>query len=208
MLTRTFECPSCGAQIERRFDQSKSLVCTHCGQTSHLMAGGLSMVGEKNLLIDYGSLFQLGEQRKIGDLNLQILGRLRLDYEDGFWDEWFALSLDNRDAWWIQEDDGAFTLFTKKADLDRSLSWDSFTVGSSVNIPPLKEEVFITSKSRAKVNGGEGELPFPIIPGEPADFVDGIYKGNVISLELLPGEFALYVGKSLSLEHLVEIQTG
>ena len=206
MFTREFECPSCGAPIERRFDQSKSLSCTHCGQTSHLVAGGLSMVGEKSLLIDYGSFFQLGQQLHLGDLTLQLLGRLRIDYEDGFWDEWFAQSLGDGSTWWIQEDDGTFTLFTKKADLDRSLSWEKFEVGSTVNITPLKEKVFITSKARAKVNGGEGELPFQIVPGEPADFVDGIYKGIVISFELLPDEFALYVGKSLSLESLLETQ--
>ena len=202
-MVREFECPSCGAPIPKRFDDSKCLCCTHCGQTSHLLADTLKMAGEKQLLIDYGSMFSIGQQRKIGDLELLILGRIRMDYADGFWDEWFAQSLEDGSPWWLQEDDGSFTLFKKKADLDRSISWEQFQVGKTEAIPPLKESVFITAKSRAHVNGGEGELPFRIIPGETADFVDGIWKGKEISLEILPDEKALYIGKSLSLKHLI-----
>ena len=203
MLTREFECPSCGAPIPKRFDASKCLCCTHCGQTSHLLADTLQMAGEKQLLIDYGSMFHIGQQRKIGKLNLIILGRIRFDYEEGFWDEWFAQSLDDGDAWWIQEDDGAFTLFRKRAELDNWVNWSNFTVGKEEELPTLKEKAFITSKARAQVNGGEGELPFKIIPGEAADFVDGIWQGKQISMEFLPDEKILYVGKSLSLQHLI-----
>lgn len=202
-MVREFECPSCGAPIPKRFDDSKCLCCTHCGQTSHLLADTLKMAGEKQLLIDYGSMFSIGQQHHIGELELLILGRIRMDYADGFWDEWFAQSLADGSPWWIQEDDGSFILFKKKSDLDPSLTWEQFTVGQTVSIPPLKEEVFITAKSRAQVNGGEGELPFRIIPGEVADFVDGIWKGKEISLEILPDEKALYIGKSLSLKHLI-----
>ncbi len=203
MLTREFECPSCGAPIPKRFIDSKCLCCTHCGQTSHILADTLEMAGEKQLLIDYGSMFQIGQQRKIGELSLMILGRLRIDYEDGFWDEWFAQSLDDGGAWWIQEDDGAFTLFKKKAELDASISWANFKVGKNEQVPSLDKEVFITSKAQAQVNGGEGELPFKIIPGERADFVDGIWKGKVISMEFLTDEKVLYVGKPLRLKHLI-----
>jgi len=122
MLTQEFPCPSCGAPIPKRFDQSKSLCCPFCGQTSHLLADSLKMAGEKHLLIDYGSLLNLGDQLTLGKLKLLLLGRIRLDFEDGFWDEWFAQNLDDGKTWWIQEDDGQFTLFRKKADLPPTLS--------------------------------------------------------------------------------------
>ena len=50
--------------------------------------------------------------------------------------------------------------------------------------------------------GGEGELPFRIIPGETADFVDGILDGQVVSIEMLPDEHSLYLGEIVELDEL------
>ena len=131
MFHRTFECPSCGSQIGQKHPGSRTLVCSYCGQTSHLNADSLQSAGE----------------------------------------------------------------------LTRGLNLDAITVGNRVDLGLGKDKtVFITSKSRATVNGGEGELPFKIIPGEPAVFVEGIIKGMLISSEILPDEQVLYVGQPFKIE--------
>ena len=201
MFHRTFECPSCGSQIDQKHPGSRTLVCSYCGQTSHLNADSLQSAGDKRLLIDYGSALKIGMQAKWKGKDFQVLGKLRIDYDDGFWDEWYIQFLDDGSEAWIQEDDGSFTLFKKDKELSHTLNMDAITVGAWEDLGLGKnEKVFITSKSKAHVNGGEGELPFRIIPGEPADFVEGIMHGLVISVELLPDEQTVYVGQPFKIE--------
>lgn len=181
---------------------AKTLVCSHCGQTSHLNADSLQAVGDQHLLIDYGSAFAIGQTGRYFEREFMVLGRLRIDYEDGFWDEWYIQFLDNGEAGWIQEDDGSFVLFTEAKRLKRRLNLNGIKVGAHDNFEGQWEKVFVTSKSKAQINGGEGELPFRIIPGQTADFVDGIARGEVVSVELLEEDNVLFVGKPLSLQEV------
>jgi hypothetical protein len=204
LFQREFECPSCGGPIPQKTPGARTLVCPYCGQTSHLNADSLEAVGDKHLLIDYGSVFAIGQQLRFGEGGdpMLVLGRIRLDYADGFWDEWYTQNLNDGSATWLQEDDGQFVLFQRAEEPLPSLHYDSVSVGATVALSQSYNEVFITSKSKATVNGGEGELPFRIVPGEPADFVEGIHQGQVISVELLPDEKALFVGRPFSLDQV------
>lgn len=200
LFVKEFECPSCGANIKQQNPASRSISCGYCGQTSHINADSLQAVGEKSLLVDYGSYLSVGNRGRWQEQGFTILGRLRIEYEDGFWDEWYINFDDGKPAW-IQEDDGSFMLFQSAGEIS-SLNYSSIYVGNFVDFNQTLTNVFITSKSRAKVEGGEGELPFRIIPGETADFVEGIKEGEVVSIEVLPDETSVYIGKTISLDDL------
>lgn len=202
MFSQTFECPSCGAPVQQSFPGSKTLVCGHCGQTSHLNADSLQAVGDQHLLIDYGSVFAIGKTGQHFGREFLVLGRIRIDYEDGFWDEWYIQYLDNGEAGWIQEDDGGFVVFEQAKELNHRINLDTIKVGAFTDFGGQWEPVFVTSKSKAQVNGGEGELPFRIIPGQQADFVEGIANGEVISIELLAEDNILFIGKPLKLQEV------
>ena len=202
MFQREFECPSCGAPIEQKTPGARTLVCGYCHQTSHVNADSLQAVGEKHLLVDYGSVFAIGQSGRYFGREFLVLGRIRIDYEDGFWDEWYIQFLDDGEGAWIQEDDGSFVLFHQEKELENRISLDSVAVGGWSDLNSAWESIFITSKSEAKVNGGEGELPFRIVPGEPADFVDGIWEGKLVSVEILPSESVLFVGQTFELQEV------
>ncbi|MDX2283168.1 MAG: DUF4178 domain-containing protein [Bacteroidia bacterium] len=195
MFSRTFECPSCGAPVVQSLPGSRSLVCGYCHQTSHILPGGLSAAGPRQLLIDYGSAFSAGMEVRIGGRTGRIMGRIRFGYEDGFWDEWYLRYLDSDEEAWIQEDDGAFVLFRLIRRLDRPVPFGSVRVGTWSDLGGnLQQEVFVTEKNTAQIQGGEGELPFRIVPGEQADFIDAIDAGQLASIEVLPSESLLFAG--------------
>lgn len=202
MFSQEFECPSCGAPIKQNKPGSQTLGCTYCGQTSHLNANTLAAVGEQRLLIDYGSSLSIGQQGKYKDRDFIVLGRLRIDYKDGFWDEWYITFLDDGTDAWIQEDDGSFVLFIEKQKISDKFRFKDIKVGTYDDLQGEWESIFITEKSRATINGGEGELPFRIIPGQKADFVDGIWKGKIVSIEILPTERVLFLGTPFKLREL------
>ncbi|MEM9987480.1 MAG: hypothetical protein AAF804_20500 [Bacteroidota bacterium] len=204
LFQRSFECPSCGSPVPHRSPTTQTLVCDYCGQTSHLNADSLEAAGEKHLLVDYGSQLAIGQQRRSPSQGspFMILGRLRLAYEDGFWDEWYAIDLDQGNPIWIQEDDGQLVWFQKEKELSNPLYFEDAQIGEWSDLGGNWEQVFLTSKSRAQVEGGEGELPFRIVPGESADFVEGLWQGQIVSVELLPDEKSLFLGQPTRWEQI------
>jgi ribosomal protein S27AE len=201
LFAKEFQCPSCGANITQQNPASRSISCGYCGQTSHINADSLQAAGEQHLLVDYGSFLSVGNRGRWQGQGFTILGRLRIEYEDGFWDEWY-INFDNGNPAWIQEDDGSFMLFLPEGETVKVNYYDVH-VGSFVDFNRTLNQVFITSKSRAKVEGGEGELPFRIVPGEIADFVEGIKDGEVISIEILPDGLTVYKGNEITLDDLL-----
>ncbi|TAE54332.1 MAG: DUF4178 domain-containing protein [Bacteroidetes bacterium] len=198
MFKREFTCPSCGAPLTQTVPGARSLVCTFCGQTSHINADSLKAFGEKKLLIDYGSVFDVGKEGRIGEKSFEVLGCLRFDYDDGFWDEWFVRFSDGEEGW-IQEDDGSFVMFMETDEEKGLLPYENAQPGLFVNFSLKWSSVFVTSRSRARVNGGKGELPFRIVPGEKADYAEGIHGGDIISVEYLPSETRIFIGRPIVL---------
>jgi len=199
MFSKEYTCPSCGAPMDQKKPGSRMLGCTYCGQTSFVNADSLQAVGAKAPLIDYGSSFAIGKTGVYQDKEFLVLGRLRYDYEDGFWDEWYV-SFFEGDTMWIQEDDGSFVVFYYEEKLSHRMEYDSIRVGSTIGITDKIDSVFVTSKSKATLHGGEGELPFRVAPGSQADFVDGLMLGKVVSAEFLPADNVVFVGKPIDLD--------
>ncbi|MEM6802509.1 MAG: DUF4178 domain-containing protein [Bacteroidota bacterium] len=201
MFSKEYTCPACGAPIEQKRIGSRMLVCSYCAQTSFINADSLDAVGEKAPLLDYGSSFAIGKMGTYQDKEFMVLGRLRYEYEDGFWDEWYLNCFDGSTLW-VQEDDGSFVVFYYEEELSYRLDYARTRVGSTVEITAEINNVFVTAKSKAHIQGGEGELPFRVIPGNQADFIDGIMQGKIVSAEFLPDENVVYVGEAVELEDL------
>ena len=195
MAFKEFHCPSCGAPVELEYRFTETVVCPYCNQTVHWTGENFEAKGEKVILSDYGSKFSVGlkasfwvnnDEGKRVTYNFKILGRVRFEYTDGFWDEWLMRVEGTDEEYWLQEDEGELVIFKKAKILPEIIDYDQLKVGMHVKAGDYT--VFISEKSKAQVIGGEGELPFRIIPGEQADFVDGIIYGHGIptSLEFLP----------------------
>lgn len=203
MFVRKFECPSCGGSLERLSPASTSISCGYCGQTSFVGEESISSVGLKHLLIDYGSAFNVGQKIKLGKKEFTIVGRIRIGYDDLFWDEWYVINLDTAEEAWIQEDDGSFVFFKKEKNIDLFENFiDNVRVGRDENFRGQYESIFVTSKNRATITGSEGELPVHVKPQDIADFVEGLLKGKIISVEILPKESILFVGTPFTLDEV------
>jgi ribosomal protein S27E len=193
-------CPSCGGKLTITAQNSKMVTCSYCGMISYINAGNLAMIGQKSFLVDYGSILKIGKNGKIKNLDFQVIGRLRIDYEDGFFDEWFLNT--PQGTQWLSEDEGKFVFFHECIEINDPRIFDLLTakVGTSFKYNDL--ELFITEKSKAKINGGEGELPFQIQPQQKADFVDCLANKKLYSFEFLPNTIELHIGNYLDINDI------
>ncbi len=201
------ECPSCGAGIQVNYRFAKMVVCDYCGQTNYLNPDEtLEGKGPKQLpLVDYGSKLSKTAYGKIEGREFRVLGRMRYEYPEGFWDEWLLKMADDPETpHWLQEDEGEFSLLRFEKDQKVTQSYEQFKVGETYEVGDGLE-VFITEANSAKVTGSEGQIPFYIEPNEQVYFVDGIKKGFRLSMEFIPGdETELYMGQPVSI-HDIEI---
>lgn len=197
------ECPSCGAPLPQTQAWTKMAVCEYCGQTSFLNADTPEMAGDKVILRDYGSLLYVGASGALKGKRFNCLGMMRFDYGDGdgFWDEWL-IELDERPGtpYWLQEDEGRFTLLYEVKTDQQLPTFEQMPVGGTLTFNG--QQIFITEKSRGIVNGGEGILPWKIIPGEQCDFVDGVVDGKSVSIEYLPDGAEVYFGNEVPVNEI------
>lgn len=161
-------CPSCGGQIEadRRF--AKLVVCQYCESAVLLDEKAARVAGKMAVLAQTPSDLFVGGTGKLLDRNFRILGRVRYGYERGYWDEWY-LAFDDGSTTWISEDENNFSLETHEEG-DIPVEYAEAYPGQNLT---LGETIFhIDEKGVANCEGGEGQLPFPIISGEKVPFLD------------------------------------
>lgn len=205
MNNKELNCPSCGAVLELKYRFSKMAVCKYCGQTTHLVNDTIVSTDVKSTpLVDYGSIFSVGQFVNIKDLRFEIIGRIRFSYPSGFWDEWFLFNANKpEEEYWLQEDEGEYILFERSKEVNNFPDFNGTQIGDLHE--NKSEKIFVSEKNTAEIKGGEGELPFQVVRGEQANFIDGIVvgKGTPVSYEFLPKETLLYEGSTLELNEII-----
>jgi len=123
---------------------------------------------------------QLGKSGTLRDRRFTVLGRVRMSYSEGFWDEWW-LEFEDGYHHWLEEDEGVYRLHKE---LDIAVNPDLIRhakIGGTVSIED--DRWFVTELNNAQVAGVEGSLPLAITPGESVLCIGVVGKGRKISIE-------------------------
>ena len=115
-----------------------------------------------------GQLF-VGAQGSWNKRSFTVLGRVRYGWEQGCWDEWYVL-FDDGTPRWISEDEGHLTLETFKQLPKAPRSYEEMRAGQWIKLG--KQRFHIDEKNIATCEGGEGQLPFMIEPGEQVKYLE------------------------------------
>lgn len=190
-MSQSLSCPACGAplRIDNRF--VRMVTCDFCGQVSLRNEQGLDPTGRTAKLVELPSLLYVGARGTLRGRRFEALGRLRYQYDGGFWDEWF-LTFEGDRPGWLVEDEGTLRFYVKQTLTGTLPPWDSVAVGTT--LPVGGKQVFVTERGRATIAGGEGQLAFTILPGEPVQYLDGSSGDNIVSIEYAPEEIEFSVG--------------
>lgn len=116
------------------------------------------------------SPLQVGVRGKIDGQDFNIIGRVRLAYAEGSWNEWCAIFSEGRNGW-VAEAQGFFMVSFETA---LPPKFPSKPGGLPVNGHVLIEDYMYVVTDRKQTNclGSEGELPFVGKPGRTAMSVD------------------------------------
>ncbi len=173
-MIRKASCPSCGGPLEFKNAGSHWIVCEHCGTLAVRKDVDLEAVGKVAALHQDGSPVQLGTRGKFRGLGFEVVGRLQLQYPQGFWNEWYLAFGDGTDGW-LGETQGSYAVSRLAKRQVRVPAFAQLSPGASVGVDGLTLEVKDLQKARCI--SGEGELPFEVRGGYEAPVADLVGPG-------------------------------
>ena len=172
-----YTCPSCGAEITFQSSISVTCVCPYCRSLVVRQNDNLESLGTMAELPDDISPFQFGTSGIYKGVHFGIIGRLKVGWQDGYWNEWF-LYMDNGKKAWLAEAQGSLA-FIFEEDLSPEQAKANYST-----IPKLEELVKIAGRNytvcdikQSECIGSEGELPFAAPKGRRVKAVD-LISGN------------------------------
>ena len=212
---KKFNCPSCGAQVEFTSNYSVYAVCKYCSSMIVRHDLDVESIGTMAALPDDMSPFQIGTEGLYQGMHFSLVGRIKMGWGDGSWNEWFMVT-DNGSKGWLAEAQGFYAICfeTDPPPLDfavkavQSLKQENRFVGSSHDLNKCKLTVVDTKQ--ASCIGSEGELPLAAAAGRSIVSVDLLgAKGEFASVEIDAGKMRAYFGNYVSWKemHCANIRT-
>jgi hypothetical protein len=201
---REVSCPGCGAAVKFVSAASLLAVCSYCRATLLRRDLDVERIGVMAELVADATLLQIGAEGVYRSTHFAVVGRVQVRYDDGGWNEWYLVFDDGR-AGWLGEAAGEYTISFEAPLEGRAPAWEALRPGGTLTLAGVTYE--ITDVRRARVVGGEGELPFRLESGyetAAADLrTDGARFATLDYSETEPGTPPrLYTGEVVELADL------
>ncbi len=190
------KCPNCGANLDIDQTRAHFAVCGYCQSSIIVDREALKLSGKMAVLRPPLGPLALGFTGSIAGRGFGVLGRVRYAYEAGFWDEWY-LQFEDGDSGWISQDEDRLALEELSHGTELSETYSQLEVGDTLT---LKQEDFVVREfGVATLEAAEGQLPFPITPGEKHPYIDLVGpEGSFATIEIDGQETRCFLGKQLA----------
>jgi hypothetical protein len=162
----------------------------------------LENLGSMAVLPDDLSPLKIGSRGSHKGSHFVIIGRLKVAWSEGSWNEWYLLFDDGRQGW-LAEAMGFYMLSFEVADTSRAPAAATLKVGKKYEIAPA-EAFFVDDIKEASCVGSEGELPLPGLSKRKATSVDlSVGSGRYACIEYSSSEgVRLFIGQYVKFKDL------
>lgn len=160
---KDYSCPACGAVIRFQSSVTVSTVCPYCRSLIVRRDNNVDAIGKSAVLPDDISPFQIGTTGRDGTIPFTLIGRAKIGWEDGCWNEWVMFRDDGERAW-LAEAQG-FLAVSREIPIPPTLSFDAVNaleLNQTVIIE--RREYAVTDIKQAFMIACEGEFftPMPV----------------------------------------------
>jgi len=161
-------CPNCGALVRFRWSSAVQTTCEYCRSILVRRDVDLERVGVVADLPPDASPIQLGTEGVYRNKSFVAIGRILYEYELGGWNEWHIICHDGTSGWLSDaQAEYAVSFLSPHQGLPDALQ---IAVGQRMRLGGVIYEV--TSLTRARYRGVQGELPFEYWDKSEALFAD------------------------------------
>ena len=165
-------CPQCGAAVRFESAGAVMVVCGSCRSTITKDADVARAVGRLSAVVEDGSPVRIGTRGNQAKRGFQVVGRLQMRYDAGFWNEWYVRFDDGSDGW-LADASGQYALTRRQERSDTSTPvppFEDVEVGHRLKVGGVA--YLVSDRRRSRCIGGEGELPINAGDGWDACTVD------------------------------------
>lgn len=195
-----FNCPACGAEVAFQSRISISATCTSCGSLLVRRDLDIENLGKQAMLPPDMTPLQVGTAGVFEKVRFQLMGRMRIAWQDGFWNEWYASFEDGREGW-LAEAQGFYMMSFREITED-IVSQNQIRVGAKVGIGATRFFV-VNDIKECWCIGSEGELPVVAIQGRKAVSVDlSDSAGHFASIEYSDSDTRTFVGRYVEFDEM------
>ncbi len=193
-------CPNCGAPIVFRWAQAVQTTCAYCRAVLVRRDLDLTQVGRQADALHTGSPIQLGTEGKWGTRAFVVVGRIAYAWARGRWSEWHCRMADGSSAWLSD----AQLEYAMTSELSISIplpSVSSVRVGERFTWGDIAYEV--STVTRARYAGTEGDLPFTTFRRDECVFIDlQNGDGGLATIDTTDAPSTLFVGAYVTFDEL------
>jgi hypothetical protein len=193
-------CPGCGAPIQFKSSASVLAVCEFCRTTVLKDAQSVINLGKMSEVLEDYSPLKIGTSGEFQGRTFSLIGRLQLQYSDGFWNEWYLL-FDDGTSGWLSDASGQLTMTSVQNGVAQLPRFEQLQPGRTAT---LFGQIFTASDVRtARCTAGQGELPFKVGQGYVARVADFRAGDRFLTLDYSDeGGIRAYLGQSVELATL------
>ena len=193
-------CPSCGAQVSFRSSASVMAICEYCQTTVLRDENTIRDQGKMSAILEDYSPLQIGSSGFLDGLGFSLIGRIQLQYTDGFWNEWY-LQFDDGTNGWLSDASGLYVLTRQTGTLPDAPQFAALSINQIVAYKSASYRV--TDHRTATCTGGQGELPFVVGKGWQASVADLRVQARFMTLDYSDGyPPQVYEGRAITLSGL------
>ena len=195
------DCPSCGAPVEAHSASAVTLVCGYCNSMLVRQDDGIVDSGRDSALLEDFSPLQIGTAGTFVTQRFTLVGRLQVQYDDGAWNEWYALFDDGRTGWLSEA--GDLYVMTMPVETDNPPRFEDIRAGFSEltfqNKRYVASDVRHISLKRA---AAQGELPFVLNEDRQNKVADWRCEDLFITLDYSDDTPETFFGRMVNLDDL------
>lgn len=161
-------------------------------------------MGKISHMAEDNSPIQLRSEGFYQSISFSVIGRIRMKWADGFWNEWCLFFKDGSTGW-LAEAQGEFMIIKEVLNTSSVISSDQWEIKKIITLGD--KNFVITDLKHAEVHMTEGELPFRAHAGDKRYSADlrphsGIMFGSLELDANSPETIRGYLGKSAELTEL------
>ncbi len=172
-------CPSCWREIKFEEKYARILACPYCNSILEFGTGELTKIWEQWEFIEFPSQFQIWKTIDWEEKKVYVKGRLRYEYDWGFFDEFFV-EIDWK-TYFIKEDDWLTKLFKKWDWQKENIDFENIRAWETIKI--FWKDIFIMETWIFKLTWIKGFVNSLLIVWKEYKYLDWVLNGKVISLE-------------------------
>ena len=194
-------CPACGAELLFKSSAAVFSVCSYCSCTVVRHDMDLENLGKMAQLPGDMSPLQIGTKGVYNDIGFELVGRLKVGWANGSWDEWYAIFDDGHEGW-LAHAQGFFMVSFQSDAVKQLPDRASIKAGDRVYIDGYGQ-FNVDDVKQAHCIASEGQLPMAAVQGRESISVDlSGPNDHFACIDYAVGDVRLYLGHYLSPKQL------